>query len=174
MTAKDKFSLSSIPRCRWNVVDLLKIVGGDAAHGYLFLDVDMTWAQKLREKLAEKGENVTVTAILLKAIARAQRLCPQSLQGYLPFNLRVNYHEIVAGFTIERVIGSDAAVFFGCIEEPERKTLGQIASELRDYGAGKISEIPRLKMQESFTKVPRFLRQLIFFCRIHSTGAFVR
>ncbi len=162
MKEKSRFSLSSIPRSRFNVIDLLKIVGRDAARGYLFSDVDMSWAQELRAKLAEKGENITVTAILLKAIARAQRLYPQSLQGYLPFNMRVNYHEIVAGFTVEKVVDSDPAVFFGCIEGPERKTLVQIASELRDYGVGKISEVPTLKMQDTFSKVPVLLRKIFF------------
>jgi hypothetical protein len=157
-----KFSMSWIPRARWNVLDMLTIIGRDAAGAYLFLDIDMSWADKLRAQFAAGGDHVTITAILLKAIATAQRLNPQSLQGYLPFNMRVNYHEIVAGFTIERLVGTDPAVFFGVIEKPEYKTLPEIAAELRDYGTVKIEHIPTLHLQNVFTQVPVFIRKAIF------------
>src|SRR5262249_42438499 len=144
MLSNKKFSLSAIPQCRWNVLDLLNIVGKDAARAYIFLDVDMSWADKLRATFAEHGQHVTVTAILLKAIATAQRLYPQSLQGYLPFNMRVTYHDVVAGFTVERFVDKEPAVFFGMIEKPEQKSLPQIAAELKEYGTRKIEELPKL------------------------------
>lgn len=162
MAGKKRFSLTNIPRCRWNVLDLLTIIGRDAARAYLFLDVDMSWADRLRKQLADRGEHVTITAILLKAIATAQRVYPQSLQGYLPFNMRVNYHEIAAGFTVERIVENEPAVFFGVIEQPERKSLIQIAKELKEYGASKVSEVPRLKVQNSFANIPQLLRKLVW------------
>jgi pyruvate/2-oxoglutarate dehydrogenase complex dihydrolipoamide acyltransferase (E2) component len=162
MKLKKPFSLSNVPRCRWNVLDLVTIVARDAARGYIFLDVDMSVAERLRAQFSTKGEHVTITAILLKSIATAQRLCPQSLQGYLPFNLRINYHEIVAGFTVERIVENQAGVFFGIIEHPEEKSLPEIAKELKQYGTGEIEEVPRLQMEESFSRLPAWLRKIIF------------
>jgi len=159
MDLKSKFSLSTIPRHRWNVLDLLNIIAQDAARAYIFFDVDTSWANKLRAKLAESGEHITITAILLKAIATAQRLYPQSLQGYLPFNLRVNYHEIVAGFTIERFINDEPGVFFGSILRPDQKSLPEIAAELRGYGTAKIEDLPTINLQNVITKVPGFIRR---------------
>jgi pyruvate/2-oxoglutarate dehydrogenase complex dihydrolipoamide acyltransferase (E2) component len=122
----------------------------------------MSWADKLRAQFAAKGDHVTVTAILLKAIATAQRLNPQSLQGYLPFNMRVNYHEIVAGFTVERFVGKDPAVFFGKIEKAEYKSLPEIAAELREYGTAQIENVPVLNIQNVFTHAPSFIRKIVF------------
>jgi pyruvate/2-oxoglutarate dehydrogenase complex dihydrolipoamide acyltransferase (E2) component len=162
MQEKTKFTLSNVPRCRWNVLDLLTIFGRGAARGYLFLDVDMTEAEQFRAKLSQRGDRITVTAILLKAIATAQRLYPQSMQGYMPLNLRLNIHEIAGGFTVERMIDDKPAVFFGVIDKPQEKEITQIAAELREFGASEIAQQPKLQMQDSFAKVPAWIRRIVF------------
>lgn len=156
------FSISPLPRIRWNVVDLITIVGREAARAYLFFDMDMSWAVRLRQRFVDQGDHVTFTAIFLKAIAIAQKAHPMSRQGYLPFNRRVTFNDISAGFTVERCIESQPAVFFGVIEKPDEKSLEQIASELRHYALDPIAEVARLKRDLHFTALPPLLRRLVF------------
>src|SRR5271167_2816837 len=70
------FCTLGLARSRWNVLDLIKMVGRESIPAYLFYDIDMTWAENLRKKFAALGYKTTVTAILLKAIAIAQRAHP--------------------------------------------------------------------------------------------------
>lgn len=67
------YSISKLPRPRWNVLDLIEVMNKGNVPTYLLCDVDMTWAEDLRLRLKSVGTKVTVTAILLKAIAIAQR-----------------------------------------------------------------------------------------------------
>ncbi|HNM51453.1 MAG TPA: 2-oxo acid dehydrogenase subunit E2, partial [Candidatus Obscuribacter sp.] len=112
---------------------MIQIIGRDSVSTYMFCDVDMTWAENLRKTLKAYGQKVTVTAILLKAIGIAQRAHPESRTALLPWGKTVTFNDIVAGFTVERVIGQQPAVFFGAIDNPDTKSVEEIAGELRQY-----------------------------------------
>ncbi|MFX8285809.1 hypothetical protein ABTL53_19915, partial [Acinetobacter baumannii] len=66
-----KFSISSLPRARWNVLDMITFVGIKSVRAYLVTEIDMDWVESLRKRLARNGRKVTITAILLKAIGLA-------------------------------------------------------------------------------------------------------
>lgn len=156
------FSLSWLPRGRWNVLDLIDM-GRKAVPTYLFCDIDMTWAEELRKTLAAYGHKVTVTAILLKAIAVAQRAHPASRTALLPWGRVVTFNRIVAGFTVERFVDCGPAVFFGAILDADSKPVEQIAQELRDYAEKEIHQIPQLEVEDRFAGMPWLLRKLILF-----------
>jgi hypothetical protein len=124
----------------------------------MFTDFDLTWANKLRKELKRTGKNVTITAILLKAIAVAQRIHPESRTEWLPFNRRVTYNNIVAGFTCERIINGQPTVLLGEIESPIEKSLEQIGNELRAYAVEPINSIQPLFQQNMFSYFPQIVR----------------
>ncbi|HEY9784925.1 MAG TPA: 2-oxo acid dehydrogenase subunit E2 [Candidatus Obscuribacterales bacterium] len=157
------FSLSKLARCRWNLLDMINIVGQSSVPTYLFYEIDMTWVENLRARLKEMGHKMTVTAILLKAIGIAQRWHPASRQAMLPFGRTVTFNDIVAGFTVERFINSQPAVFFGAIHKPDEKPLLQIAEELRAYGEEEVSKVPQLAIEDMFNNMPWLIRRIILW-----------
>lgn len=157
------FSKSTLARARWNVLDLINVFGRQSIPTYIFLDVDMTFVENLRVRLKEMGKKVTVTAILLKAIAIAQRAHPESRTAILPWGRTVTFHDIVAGFTVERYVGATPAVFFGAIERADTKSVEEIASELKQYGESDMSEIPQLSLQDRFNNMPWLIRRMIIW-----------
>lgn len=172
------FSLSSLARPRWNVLDMIQIIGQDSVPTYLFCDVDMTWAENFRKKLKHVGQKVTVTAILLKAIAIAQRAHPDTRTAALPWGKVVTFNDICAGFTVERLVDQQPAVFFGAIDDPDTKSLEEIANELRHYAEADMSEVPHLELQNRFNKMPWWFRRFILWAglrypkvRLHFMGA---
>lgn len=156
-------SFSWLARCRWNVLDMINVIGRGSVPTYMFYEIDMTWAEQLRLQLKEKGVKVTATAILLKAIGIAQRLHPASRTAILPWGRTVTFNDIVAGFTVERYIGQQPAVFFGAIESPDSKPLVQVAEELRAYGEDDISSVPQLDIEDRFNNMPWLFRRFILW-----------
>lgn len=157
------FSKSTLARARWNVLDLINVFGRQSIPTYIFLDVDMTFVESLRTRLKEVGKKVTVTAILLKAIAIAQRAHPESRTAILPWGRTVTFHDIVAGFTVERYVGSTPAVFFGAIESADTKSVEEIATELKQYGESEMCEVPQLNLQDRFNNMPWWFRRFIIW-----------
>ncbi|HEY9754873.1 MAG TPA: 2-oxo acid dehydrogenase subunit E2 [Oculatellaceae cyanobacterium] len=173
-----KYAVIDEHRSRWNVLDMIQVIAKGTVPTYMMMDVDMTWAEELRGQLKSMGRKITVTAILLKAIGIAQRAHPASRTAALPFGKRAILQKIVAGFTVERFVGSQPAVFFGEITEPDTKPLDQISSELREYGEGELTSVPKLDIQEKFNHMPWFFRQFILWMgkrypgfRLHHMGA---
>jgi len=156
------FSLSWQPRGRWNVLDLIEM-GRVSVPTYLLCDIDMTWAEELRTKLANLGQRVTITAILLKAIAIAQRHHPASRTALLPWGRVVTFNEIVAGFTVERNVDCGPAVFLGTIHQADSKSIEEIASELQDYGQKQIDDVPQLAIENRFAGMPWLFRKVILW-----------
>lgn len=152
-----------LDRCRWNVLDLITIIGRNAVATTLFCDVDMSWAETLRGKLLACGSRVTETAILLKAIGIAQRAHPDSRSILLPWGRVVTLGHIVAGFTVERFVRTHPAVFLGTIESPDIKPLEQIMSELQQYSECSITEHPQLEIERRFSEMPWLFRRLVFW-----------
>ncbi len=160
---KSDFLISPLPRCRWNVLDLVTIFARDAQPGYIFCNIDLSWADQLMSRFADQGTKVTVTAILIKAIALAQRMHPLSRSIVLPWGKKVTIPRIMAGFTVERFISGQPAVFFGTIENPLEKSIEQIAEELRNYGKDDIAQVPQLALEDRFTRMPWLVRQAVLW-----------
>lgn len=172
------FQSIGLPHSRRNVLDLIKLVGTEAIPAYLFYDIDMTWAESLRKKFAALGYKTTVTAILLKAIAIAQRAHPMTRIALLPTGERITLNRICAGFTVERFVKGQPAVFFGSIKEPDVKPIIEITDELRSYSTDDLEQNETLEVQNWFNNVPEFIRRIIIFfgmlipsLRIHYMGA---
>lgn len=153
-------SFSRLPRCRWNVIDLVTMVAGPTTPGYIFCDIDTTAAEQLRSDLAARNIKVTITAILLKAIALAQVDHPESRTIKLPWGTKVTLSEPIAGFTVERYIGKQPAVFFAVLPAVHKKALGEIASELGHYGNSEICDVPQLKKETFLSHFPWLLRRI--------------
>jgi hypothetical protein len=156
------FSINGLQRPRWNVVDLIDIFGRSRATTYLFSDVDMSWSEALRKDMSSESERVTITAILLKAVSIAQVHHPASRTFYIPGGKTVTFNETVAGFTVERWLNGQPAVFFGEISEPCQKSIQEISHILHSYSASELEEIPKLKQQVDFLSIPKMLRRLLF------------
>jgi pyruvate/2-oxoglutarate dehydrogenase complex dihydrolipoamide acyltransferase (E2) component len=152
-----------LARCRWNVLDMINIIGAGAVPTYLFADVDASFIEHLRAKYKEKGLKITATAILLKAIGIAQRTHPASRTALLPWGRTIILHNIVAGFTVERFVGSHPAVFFGAIDAPDEKPLEEIARELKDYAEEEIPNVGRLDIQHRFNNMPWLFRRFMLW-----------
>ncbi len=164
------YHFSKLPRLRWNILDMINIVGADSVPTYFFLDVDMTWIEELRATLAKYGIRVTATAFLLKAIAIAQRAHPDTRTAMLPFGRTVVFNEIVAGFTVERFIGSQPTLFFGAIDEPDTKSIAEISEELKSHAEADLEKVWHMNLQHKFTWMPWFLRRLILYIGLRTPG----
>lgn len=160
---KKGFHFSKLPRLRWNILDMINIVGADSVPTYFFLDIDMTWVEELRATLAKNGIRVTATAFLLKAIAIAQRAHPDTRTAMLPFGRTVVFNDIVAGFTVERFIGSQPTLFFGAIKEPDTKSISEISEELRAHAEQDVDDVSGLDLQHKFTWMPWWMRRIILW-----------
>ena len=161
------FSVSKLPRPRWNVLDLIEVMNKGAVPTLILADIDMTWAEDLRQRLKKLGHKTTVTAILLKAIAIAQRAHPESRTLRMPWGRQVTLGNIVAGFTCERFVGSQAAVFFGAIDDADTKSIEEIAEELKAYGTKELEEVDQLDLQNRFNGFPWLVRQFILMMGRH-------
>lgn len=157
------FTTQDIPRPRWNVLDLINVINKGSVPTLMTCDIDMTWAETLRTQLKEQGYKTTVTAILLKAIAIAQRSHPESRTARLPWGKLVTFRDIVAGFTVERFIGSQPAVFFGAIENADTKPVVDIARELKAYAEADLQDVDHLDVQHRFNNMPWLFRRFILF-----------
>jgi len=159
---KKAYSLSWFPRRRWNILDLIQIVERGSVPTYLFAEINMDFAQKLcAQYLSNRGVKITPTALLLKAIGIAQRAHPESRSALLPWGQTLVFERIVAGFTVEKVVGGEAAVYLGVIEDPDTKPLEEIATELRAYGQEEIEDVPQLAIEERFNFMPWLVRRIV-------------
>ena len=84
-------------------------------------------------------------------------------RAVLPWGRTVIFHDIVAGFTVERFVGSHPAVFFGAIDHPDTKSVAEIAQELKTYGEEEISDVPQLEIQDRFNNMPWLFRRFIIW-----------
>jgi pyruvate/2-oxoglutarate dehydrogenase complex dihydrolipoamide acyltransferase (E2) component len=167
---KSGFSLSWLPRPRWNVVDLVTVFGREAIPSYLFCDLDLSFAENMKARMAKQGIHITVTAILIKAISVAQTKHPLSHTIALPFGKKFTIPHIIAGFTVERMVDDKPAVFIGTIENPLDKSVAEIASELSKYHTSQIADIPQLALEERFSHMPWLIRQtILWFAKYNSS-----
>ena len=157
----EKFTCGNLARGRKTVVDLLTMIAPAAVPVYLIRDIDMSWANEVKAKLQARGIRITVTAILMKAIAVAQRRPPASRSDILPFGRMVTYENVVGGFTIERQENGNDTVFFGEIESPDQKSLSEIAEELVRYARTEVSQLAPLALQNVYAGLPYPLRRVI-------------
>jgi hypothetical protein len=159
-----RHSLSWFVRRRWNILDLVKIFAAGSVPTYLFAEINMEFTEKLcANYLSKKGAKLTPTAILLKAIGIAQRDHPESRSALTLFGQTITIEKIAAGFTVEKVVNGEAAVYLGVIEDPDTKPLEEIAAELRIYGQEEIADVPQLALEERFNYMPWLLRRIIIF-----------
>jgi pyruvate dehydrogenase E2 component (dihydrolipoamide acetyltransferase) len=99
----------------------------------LGVDVDMTAAllfrQAHQERLqSEVGERPSVTVILVRAVAFALKHFPRANASF--DNGRIKLHRQV---NIGVAIGTDEGLMVPVIKDADRKTLGQITHELREF-----------------------------------------
>lgn len=168
------FSLSCPSRCRWNVLDLIQLCNRGSVATYMGCDIDMSWVENYRAELRKKGLRVTVTAILIKAIGVAQLNHPGSRIVMLPWGRTATIHDVVAGFTVQKVIDGESIVYFGTIKDPHLKPIEQIAQELRDYAQGEVAEIPQLEVEHRFSMMPWLFRRFMIWLAQHFPQARLR
>lgn len=146
---------------RKTVVDLLTMIAPQATASYVFRDVDMSWARRLRSDFEKDGVKITFTAILLKAIAIAQKAHPMSRSELLPFGRLVTYESIVGGVTVEREKEGSNTVFFAEVEDLHNKTLATIADELSSYVKESPQKLASFAKQKAYAALPYLVRRLI-------------
>jgi hypothetical protein len=156
----DDISFGSLARSRWNVLDLITIFTQRTRPAVLISDIDVTTIENLRARLAARGNKITTTAFLLKAISIAQIKFPLSRSFRLPSGKLITAEKPVAGFTVERPVGDQPTVFFANIHDAQTKPLKEIAAELQQYGSGDLLEVPQLAKEVKLTRLPWIARQV--------------
>ncbi len=146
---------------RRNVLDLLELFGKKALTSHIVADVNMKWVNHILRCYESSGQRVTVTAILIKAISVAQKSHPAGRTFPLPGSRTVTYNDVVAGFTVERMVDGEAIVFFGEIEQSQEKSLPELALALESYARGDIMSLPKLRQQMLFSRMPGLLRRAV-------------
>lgn len=159
---QEAWTITSATGIRSNVLDLLDVFAKPAITGYMFMDINMSWAQNQKTQMESSGHKVTATAIILKAIAIAQTNCSASRTQRIPVFQTVTYEDVVAGFTVEREVDGKPVVFFGEIEAPDKKSVFEIAEELSCYSHDPISQVRKLKQQTIFARFPWIIRRLVY------------
>ncbi len=167
--APSSYTTSSFHRARWNVLDLITIFAARTIPASIFCEIDMEAAENLRQRLSNDDQKITITAVILKAIAIAQKSHPLSRSYRLGWGRLITTPKPAAGFTVERMLSKDnqfsesgeqAAVFFGVIDDTQTKPLHQIASELAAYGSGDYKQVPQLAKEHFLSKFPWISRQI--------------
>ncbi len=148
-------------------MDMITLISTKTIPTHILTDFDMEEAEVLRTKLSTGGNKVTITAIILKAIAIAQLSHPQTRAFRLPLGTIIQRKEPIAGFTVERMIGQQPAVFFGTIKDAHKMPLTQIAQELQRYGTAEIMSVPQLAKEHVLSKVPWILRRIYIAIALH-------
>jgi len=142
---------------------MITFVGAKSIRNCILIEIDMTWAESLQKQLIQRGDKITVTAFLLKAIGIAQRAHPDSRTMCLPFGKRAVFNSIAAGFTVEKMVKDQPVVFFGTIDTPDTKSLNTISDELSQYAQLPVEDLPRLAKEERFTRLTWLLRRLVLW-----------
>jgi pyruvate dehydrogenase E2 component (dihydrolipoamide acetyltransferase) len=99
----------------------------------LTTDVDMTNAIWLREALmervlAETGERLSITALLVRVVASALKDCPRANAAFEGGRVKL-YQQVNIGVAV----GTDAGLVVPVIKEADRKSLVQITQELKSF-----------------------------------------
>jgi pyruvate/2-oxoglutarate dehydrogenase complex dihydrolipoamide acyltransferase (E2) component len=157
------FEYVKLHHARWNLVDMINTAGRASIPATLFYDIDVSWTEALRAKFAALGHKITVTAVLLKAIAIAQVAHPSSRTVMLPTGQLIQLNSLEGQFTVERFVGKQPAVFFGSIKRPDQKLMTDITRELHTYGTAPVEDVPQLEIEDRFSKFPWFVRQIMIF-----------
>ncbi|MBU6453523.1 MAG: 2-oxo acid dehydrogenase subunit E2 [Cyanobacteria bacterium REEB67] len=155
------YSTGRLAPPRWNVLDLLEHISRYSESVHLFCDIDGEAIEALAENLSVGGQKVTVTAILLKAISIAQLSHLNSASFRLPFGYIYKRDVPIAGFTVEREVDGQQAVFFGNIKDAQSKLLIDIARELAAYGRNDVDTVTQLSKERILSKIPYALRQIL-------------
>ena len=113
--------------------------------------------------MRSQNQPATVTAFLLKAIATAQQSRPETRTSFFSRSKLVTYNKIIAGITVERQVNGSPIVFFGEIEEPQKKSLPELSKILKDYASADIMQIPKLRQQKLFAEMNWLVRKIIWF-----------
>ena len=142
---------------------MINLIGRASVPATLFYDIDVTWTEDIRAKFESLGCKVSITALLIRAIAIAQRKHPASRTVMLPNNKLIQLNDIEAQFTVERFVDEQPALFFGSVKEPDSKPIVEINEELRSYGKDAIDSVPQLDLENKFSQCPWFIRQIIIF-----------
>lgn len=156
-------NIKPLPVGRRVVLDLLHMYGEPAVTARLFYDIDMRWAQNLIDNCSRKNLRVTPTAVLIKAIALAQKEHPISRSILLPGERILTFENITGGFTVEKFVDEEPIVLFGEIEKPHERPVTEISQDLKDYHEADINSIPYLKQQYDFAFLPSFVRRTIMW-----------
>ena len=159
--SRASYNISAIPIWRRIVLDLLSVFYNEETTEHILVDVDVSCIKDMIDRYRQAGHHITMTAVLLKAIAMVQKNHPDSRTFPISSNRTVTFHDITAGFTVERIVAGQPSVFFGEIDSPQLKTLIEISQELESYQTAEIVELPKLAQQYRFALLPSFLRLAI-------------
>jgi hypothetical protein len=153
--------LGHLARPRYNVLDILEHISRYSASVHMICDIDVSASEELACRLSARGDKITVTAILLKAISIAQLKHPDSATIRLPFGVKIKRTKPIAGFTVERDVDGQQAVFFGNIHDAQNKSLAEIARELFAYGRNDVMSVTQLTKETIFSFIPYTLRNIL-------------
>ena len=163
LATNQNFEYVKLHPARWNLIDLINLVAKPSVPATLFYDIDATWAEQLRSRFERAGTKISITAILVKAIAIAQKKHPATRTVWLPNSKLIQINKVEAQFTVERFIDDQPALFFGVVKSPDVKPIAVINGELHAYAKAPIETIPQLDLEHRFSKYPWFIRQLIIY-----------
>jgi pyruvate/2-oxoglutarate dehydrogenase complex dihydrolipoamide acyltransferase (E2) component len=152
-----------IHNARWNLIDMINLVAKPSVPATLFYEIDMSWSEDLRKRYTDAGHKISITAILIKAIAIAQRNHPASRTVWVPDSKLLQINRLEAQFTVERFIDEQPALFFGTVRMPDLKPIIEINNELQAYATDPIESVPQLAIEHRFSRFPWFIRQIVIF-----------
>lgn len=112
-------------------------------------------------------------SVFLKAFALTARSFPELRRSYLtyPFPSLYEHPVSIASVAIERQFGDEAGVLFGRIYEPSDTLLVTIDQQLREWKEAPVESIYRFQRALQFAKLPWFVRRLMLWFGMHSSGA---
>jgi hypothetical protein len=109
------------------------------------------------------------SVLFLKAYGLLSAENPVLRQTYMPWPVPYLYEHPVSGarVTLAREYEGEEWVFFLQIMEPERKSLVELMDVIRQSREAPVESITKFRQQALFSRVPRFLRRLIWWCTLN-------
>jgi len=147
-------------------------------HGHATFPVDVTKLVALRKGYSKAVRPVTLTPIIIKAVALTMRANPCALRilfQRFPFRRRiVDFDAVDLNIPVTRELNGEQVTFLGVIRDADRKSIAEIQGELLQLQRDPPETIPTLQKLGKLRKSPPFAATLYHWLMARSPAFYLK
>ena len=146
--------------------------------GHATFPVDVTNLVDRRRRYSKAVRPVTLTPVIVKAVALAMRANPSALRilfRRFPFRRRiVSFDAVDLNIPVTREVGGERVTFLGVIRDADRKTIGDIQDELLRLQRDPPDSVPAMQKLAKLRKAPPAAAALYHWLMSRSPDFYIR